>query len=365
MSDKFSLFGLMEKPEMSRNGFHLFQLIGLCFSTCVFAQTQSDRILKNDQWSITVNLQTLQTTAQPRNAAPIQLSLPQTNLGKVTSVHQSGDTLRWDLADKDLHIELSLDENALILNLTARRTSSFTWPIMQAIPPINALILPRAEGVYVPLDNRRWTDHLISQGEWNTLEHLSMPFWGFDCERYCLTWIATNPFNNTIKFSEKDRSLQIDFTHEFTRFPKERKYGFRILLSRTGSAIEPARQFRRYIIANNQFVSLKQKAQKVPRVNRLLGAAHVYLWGDALLSRHNIPNNKWKPFCQELIKQANASEPSPGKRIKELMKTEQWQEVKNLVAEQWPNNYQKDQIAAAISEILSRRDFYRELNRST
>ncbi|UCC99415.1 MAG: hypothetical protein JSW66_05935 [Phycisphaerales bacterium] len=345
---------------MSILAHRLLPLMVFCFSSCVFSQSHNEHVIENDQWAITVDLQTLQMTARFDNGVAVELSKGQSGLGKVSSVSRFENQLRWALADKGLTVELSLDGNELTFDINAREIASLTWPVTPAVAPIKALILPRAEGIYVPLNIRRWTDYLVNQGEWNTLEHLSMPFWGFDCDEYCLTWIAANPFNNAMTFNYADNSLQIDFTHRYTRFNREMPFGYRILLSKPRSPIEPARQFRQYLIKNNRFVDLQQKAQRVPRVNRLKGAAHVYLWGDGLFSRHNIPRAQWKPFCQALIKQSEAAELTPGKRIKQLLTEAQWREVGNLVKEQWPNNYQKDQIATAISDMLGHRDFYRE-----
>ena len=72
-----------------------------------------------------------------------------------------------------------------------------------------------------------------------------MPFWGFDCGGGIVTWIITNPYNNTIRFSGSGDLLEAEFAHEFTRFHKEKKYGFHIILSKNASPIEPALQFRR------------------------------------------------------------------------------------------------------------------------
>lgn len=339
---------------------HSLLCLLICCSFGMCGHARNEYVLENDQWSLTANLQTLQMRVRLHDNSVIELSQAQTGLGRVSSVRRLEKRLLWDLADRALSIDLSLDGNELAFEVTAKGTSSFTWPVTRTNSPIKALILPRAEGIYVPLDNPRWTDYLAAQDPWNTLEQLSMPFWGLDCNGTCLTWIVTNPYNNTLTFKQRDNSLHMAFRHAFTRFNRATTFGFRIVLSKTASRVEPARQFRRYLTEHQQFVSLQQKARLIPRVNRLQGAAHVYLWGDGLFSRHNIPRARWKPFCQTLIKQASAEGPTPGKRIKQLLTTEQWQAIENLVREQWPNNHQKGVIAAAISDILGRRDFFRE-----
>jgi hypothetical protein len=44
--------------------------------------------------------------------------------------------------------------------------------------------------------------------------------------------------------------------------------------------VEPARLYREELIRGGQFVSLAQKIHKTPDAAKLLGAAHLYLWGD-------------------------------------------------------------------------------------
>jgi len=105
---------------------------------------------------------------------------------------------------------------------------------------------------------------------------------------------------------------------------------------------------------------MSEKIRNIPRTERLLGAAHVYLWGDELFSRHDIPRNKWRSFCEELVEQAQANGPSPGKRIRELMEPERWNEVVRISKSQWPDNYTKTQVANELSRLLGSKDFFDE-----
>ena len=139
-----------------------------------------------------------------------------------------------------------------------------------------------------------------------------------------------------------------------------KEYGFLILLGDNNSPVEPAKQFRQWLIEQGKFVSMRDKIKKVPNVTRLLGAAHVYLWGDAPFSRHDIPGDKWQPFCKTLIEQANAPAASTGKRIKQLMMSERWAEVVEIAGAQWPSKYLKSEVANELSRLLDMKDFYEE-----
>ena len=131
-----------------------------------------------------------------------------------------------------------------------------------------------------------------------------------------------------------------------------------IRLSGNDSPVEPAKKFRDWLKQQGRLVAMGEKIRKIPRTERLLGAAHVYLWGDEPFSRHDIPRNKWQSFCQELLDQAQAPGPSVGRRIKELMEPEQWAEVVGISKLQWPDNYTKTQVANELSRLLGRRDFF-------
>ena len=313
--------------------------------------------LRNDLWKVEIQTGSLQVTAQPGGREEFKLSAAQTDLGTASKVEQSGDLLRWDLPAKHAAVSMQLRENDLVVRILSDRDGSFTWPIVRQSSVLEALIWPRWEGCYIPLSEAKWVDYLI-RGEWNTLEGLSMPFWGLDCGDYILTYIITNPYNNRIRFTRENGQLAARFTHEFTPNDAQKEYGFLIRLSEGASPIEPAKQFRQSLIENGEFVSMEDKMKTVPKVARLLGAPHVYLWGDGLLTRHDIYRNQWAPFCRKFIEQGGAGGPSVGKRIKDLMDSTRWAEVVAISNADWPDNYTKGEVANALSGLLERPDFY-------
>jgi len=323
-----------------------------------FAAHAADIRLTNAFWEIGVSPGALSLYAAPVGKGTVELSAGQADLGAVAGLTRTKEHANWSLKDGRISVEIRLDGKNLHMRIRSKDEGSFTWPIWRQQEQSKALIWPRAEGVYIPLDDRRWTDYLIEQGEWNTLESLSMPFWGIDCSGFSLTYIVTCPYNNAIRFDRKDGALQASFTHEFTRFQNPREYGFVISLGENNSPVEPARRFRRWLIDKGAFVDMTAKMKKVAKAERLLGAAHVYLWGDALFTRHDIPHQKWRPFCQELVRQAGQPEASPGRRIKQLMPPERWKQVVELADTEWPDNYIKTEVANALSDLLAQKDFY-------
>lgn len=318
-----------------------------------------DITLSNEYWSVRISPGTLEMTAELSGGAKFPLSKGSLNPGSISNMQQTTSQAQWLLDNAGIRVIIRLNQKELSVRFSSNTVIPFTWPAVQLTPHSKALIWPRWEGCYIPLDNARWQEYLV-QNEWNTLEGLSMPYWGLDCGDFLLTYIITNPYNNEIKFHRNSDGFGLHFAHEFTTVAKKKEYGFLIRLSDNNSPVEPAKQFRQWLIESGKFVSMKDKIKKVPNVTRLSGAAHVYLWGDDPISRHDIPSAKWKSFCTVLIEQANSTGASPGKRIKQLMTPERWAEVDEITRAQWPSQYLKSQIANELSRLLAMSDFYEE-----
>jgi hypothetical protein len=343
---------------MMQKGFSVIFSFVLALNCTVWAALPRQITLSNEHWTIEVSPHTLETRARAAPKEPIRLSQGQGGLGRPGRLMQTGNLAQWDLEDRKISVAVELLKKDISVKISSQETGEFTWPVLQLSQNIRALVWPHTEGFWIPLDNSRWTDYMIEHGQWNTLEGLSMPFWGLDCHDLSLTYIATNPYNNAIDFNRKDGKLEMTFTHEFTPFQTEKEYGFVIRLSGNDSPVEPAKQFRDWLKRQGQLVGMSEKIRKIPRTERLLGAAHIYLWGDEPFSRHDIPRNKWRSFCQDIVEQAQAPGSSPGKRIKEFMEPERWNEIVALSKSEWPDNYTKTQVANELSRVLGRKDFF-------
>jgi len=325
-----------------------------------FAAQPDDIILNNKYWSVRISPETLETTAELPVGAKFPLSKGSISTGSINSLLTNADRAQWVLDKKGISVDIQLSQKDLSVRFTSGTVGTFTWPVVRKTPNTKALIWPRWEGCYIPLDDSRWEGYLVNHGKWDTLEGLSMPFWGLDCGDFSLTYIVTNPYNNEITFQRTSVGLGFQFSHEFTSLAPAKEYGFLIRLGNNKSPVEPAGQFRQWLIEHGEFVSMKEKITKAPNTARLLGAAHVYLWGDAPFSRHDIPRAKWRPFCKTLVEQASSAETSPGKRIKQLMTPERWDEVVEMAGAQWPSQYLKSRVSNELSRSLAMKNFYDE-----
>jgi len=248
--------------------------------------TQPDEIvLSNEYWSIKISPGTLETTAELPGGAKFPLSKGSINPGSISSVLKTAGQAQWVLDKASVMVDVQLSHKELSVRFSSETTDTFTWPVVQKTPNTKALIWPRWEGCYIPLDDSRWEDYLLGLGGLDTLEGLSMPFWGLDCGDFSLTYIITNPYNNEIQFRKTSDGFGFRFTHEFSPLAPGKEYSFLIRLGDNESPVEPAIQFRKWLIEQGRLVGMKQKSRKVPNVERLLGAAHVYLWGDGVSTK--------------------------------------------------------------------------------
>lgn len=184
---------------------------------CAPTVIAGDVVLRNAFWEISLSAPTLRTCATPNGKATVELSAAQTGLGRVTGLQQTDQTAHWTLRERGITIAVELRARDLHVRIRSAREGTFTWP--------------RAEGAYIPLDDARWVSYLAEHGDWDTLASLSMPFWGVEGGDFTLTYIATCPYNNAIRFAREDDTLRASFTHEFTQFQRPRQYGFVVSLS--------------------------------------------------------------------------------------------------------------------------------------
>ena len=118
----------------------------------------------------------------------------------------------------------------------------------------------------------------------------------------------------------------------YISFPRQAGHLFLFFKRRP---IQSAIEYRNYLQKKGEFVSLREKALKVPGVNRLKGAIHAYLWGGLRMTfddvkKKNKGHNTWKILCREIVKQATHSKPTVGKRIKETIDAKYWKEIVKL-----------------------------------
>ena len=97
--------------------------------------------------------------------------------------------------------------------------------------------------------------------------------------------------------------------------------------------------------------TLAEKAADRPGVARLFGAPHIYLWGPALFSKHDVPRGKWVAFARAI---ADAPADSVGGRLRASFADEQRGALADLASAEWPMDYLTVAVAGGIDAALSR-----------
>jgi len=315
-----------------------FPLFVALTTVCVAAHAAE---LKNDRWRVEIDPATLATRATTADGTALSLSAPR-EPGEVEGLVSEPEATSWRL--NGFAITCAIEGDELRVEVTSPGEGSFTWPIVDVAPPAKGLILPMFEGVYAPVDDADWRAFLVRQSPLDTTAGLSMPFWGIDVGGRTITYILPSPFNNEIAITEAHGALRMALTHEFT--PRQQKKAYSVLIRLgDGLPIEPARQFRMWLIDEKQFVPMAEKIQRTPRAERLIGAAHVYLWGDDLLSRYDVKD--WKRLCTKLKTHAmwpKMSEPAQ-------------KAVSEIVGGEFAGDYLKNEVAAELSRLLATPEF--------
>jgi len=348
-------------PQMTERTRHIAALTAILTSAlfpsnAVFAEKRPI-VLESTAWRIQIDPGTLAFFGVPNGLDGVWISAGQQAV-PIAEVERGKDRAAWKHPGSGLAFRAELKDDEFVFVILASGPSSFTWPVVTSGQGATGLIWPRREGCFVPFNDSQWIDYLVSYGDWDTLEGVGMPFWGIYRPAYTITYIVTNPYNNSIRFHRDGGRVRLSFQHEFMDNRSSRECRFVVSLSRGDDPVAPARRFRKWLKERGEFVGMDRKARITPKVRRLLGAPHAYLWGDGLFTRHDVPARKWKPFCQELIRQARGGGPSPGKRIKRLLDPRRWTEVEKLAGLKWPYDYIKNQVAEALSGLLERQDFY-------
>lgn len=347
---------------MSRPLFYILS-IGIFLVTSIgVSDTLQNIRFSNDVWDVEIDPHSLALNVYPTGTnITVRASLGQTGLGAVTDFTDEDKGVSWKLMECSLTVHVEWIKDSLTIEFTqdvpTNDTQDFIWPIIENTESIHGYIFPFFEGSYVPKDDVTWRDFLCDQGPINTTAGLSMPFWGLDLGEKILTYILTNPFNNQILFRETETSdLGMRLSHAFTPNWKLRTYAVRLSLS-NASPVAPAKQYRQWLIESGEFVSFAEKIEKIPGAEKLLGAAHIYLWGGNLLSQYDVTD--WKAFATKLS--LNGGENVVGgveKYIFSQLNAETQEVVRGLGQADYSSNYSRSVISRAISEQLEKPNFY-------
>lgn len=311
--------------------------------------------LSNAVWAVEIVPRSLAVETYPADSVvSLPISSGHTGFGNITEFSQEGNTVSWRLPERFLTVRFELIDDSLSVEFVQdKRTDdafSLTWPVIEDFESLRGYILPFFEGSYVPKDDVIWRDFLSERGPINTTAGLSMPFWGLHLDKRTLTYILTNPFNNQIRFNKTLTALGMQVSHTFTSNWEERRYGLHISLG-AASPVAPAKRYRNWLKQNAEFVSFAEKIEKTPAAEKLLGAAHAYLWGGKLLSQYDVTD--WQAFATRL-----SSDSGVATQMWTQLNAAARKAMREIEQSAHASKYVRWVVSRAISEQLEKPDFY-------
>ncbi|CRM26042.1 hypothetical protein [Pseudomonas sp. 37 R 15] len=270
----------------------LFLLGALLLAPSVLAST----VLENALWRVDLDPATLALRVTPAGEASVQASSGVT-AHAVNALQADAEQVSWQWDSGAYRLTARLEQRELTLTINAREAGELALLRQPARAMGQGLIWPLAEGHYVPADNAVWKDFLIGRGELNTTQDLSLPLWGLDHGRFTLNWLLTNPYHNRLQWQADGQGVALSVSHEFTSLEPQAPM---TLLLHLGDAdpLAGAKRYRQWLVEQGRYESLADKLRQTPEAVKLLGASHVYLWGNGLLKLDDVVD--WPALIKRL-----------------------------------------------------------------
>lgn len=317
-----------------------FLLVIICSFPCwINAQVTFER----PDWQIAVNPETLAINIQYPSMQGVELS-EGGDKHRVSSLKSGGDEASWEWDDGAYEINVQLKNADIIVTVRAKESGTLTLLRQSGASLGKALILPVAEGHYIPVDNTIWKTFLSSElHKINTTQDLSLPLWANEHPHFSASWLLLNPYNNQIQFDlSSQKQLSLTLSHQFTRLAVKEPFIMQLSVA-DNDPLAGAKRYRQWLIDNQLFEPFANKVKKTPEAGKLIGATHLYVWGSDLLAVKDIAN--WPQFLQLL----KGGQGFAGEITAHFDK-----EAKDIMAKAGknPDRYQKKVLISAFNDAL-------------
>ncbi|MGL5378334.1 glycoside hydrolase [Clostridium sp.] len=268
---------------------------------------------------------------------------------KISNLKDNGNEVSWTYDDKDIDVEVEKKDKYLDINIKSikEEENNFSWPIVSG----DAYMLPLNEGKYIKSDDDLWKEY-FNESELKTLESLSMQFFAVDKKEYSIVYVIENPYNNHLIFNTED-NIEFEFNHEYPSINDKREYGFRVYIT-DKDPVQVAKTYKDYKVEKGDFITLEEKAKENKNIEKLYGAPHVYFWDRTIISEENI---RWNELAKSM--------PDDLKLWMQSLLNEKVEDSSELAAAfddisslDYIDNYTKNRIIKALTEVLQLEDFY-------
>jgi Glycosyl hydrolases related to GH101 family, GH129 len=270
----------------------------LVFALLISLPTHAEPVsLSNAQWRVRIDPATLAIEVTPIGGVAIQASRG-VDRHAVSALKITDSHARWQWDDGAWHVRASLSGRDLSMRIDAREAGELDFLDQPGKAFGRGLVLPLAEGHYVPAKDTQWRDFLLEKfSEFDTSQDLSLPLWGMDYGKLSLHWLLLEPFGNRLKWRKDGDALGLRGRHRFSPLAVDTPLEF-ILHLGDADPLAGAKRYRQWLIDQGRFEPLSAKIAATPATAKLLGASHVYLWGGGLLAEKDIAD--WDGLWQVL-----------------------------------------------------------------
>jgi Glycosyl hydrolases related to GH101 family, GH129 len=260
----------------------MFKNFWLIFLTLLWvsslASAKESFTLKAKTGEFTIDPATLAISVAPSDdSAAISLSQEAPIFDEVKNLKIDNKSAQWYYPHLKMQVKVATDEQGLKFSFKTNKEQFFQWPIAGLTPQAKALVLPDGEGLYIPNHDPFWQKEFKK----NPNLSLSIPFWAIEYpdEIYVSYIWDDHDVDTDAQVHEKQAQLYLLNKHHFLKRSHFSEYT--LLIHFTGDTpISPALDYRNLLINENKFASLKKKILENANVNKLLGAFHIWVWGD-------------------------------------------------------------------------------------
>ncbi|WP_429234468.1 glycoside hydrolase [Aeromonas salmonicida] len=245
--------------------------------------------IANEFWRVDLDPSTLAAISTLPSGKRLTISSPSPSHA-VSALQQDEDSVSWVIKERgEVQVSARLQGNKLTMKLSRTSSGKLVWPRVPA--EAKALLLPIQEGFRIPVDHPQWRAALANEYKGiNTTEDLTLPVLGLDYGKQQLALLFLNPFNNSLTFSPEQQGIALTATHSVNRLNINAPYEVQVSLLPGGDWLAPAKAYREWLYKRGEFVPLVSKLVAVSEGKRLIGASHLYLWGERLIVPQDVKN---------------------------------------------------------------------------
>ena len=259
--------------------------------------------LQNAQWQVQIEPATLAIDVTPVDQAKVNVSRG-AEKHDVSALVSNAAHAQWQWDHGTYQLSVALSGRDLTFTINAHAASQLTFLHQPGDAFGRGLILPLAEGHYVPANDPVWRTFLLEEmSDFDSSETLSLPLWGVDRGAFSLHWLLLEPFGNRMQWQDDHGALAIHASHRFSPLDPERPLVFMLHLG--DGLLAGAQRYRQWLQDEGQFESMAEKIAATPDTKKLLGASHIYLWSSGLLAAKDVAD--WDALRRTLSDQGELS----------------------------------------------------------